>query len=374
MRADVLVKLPSVIFILPARGASGGANSVVQESLGLSDLGLACVIAVDTKNWLSFVDNYPQLTGKAVALRAYDSPAALGQLMKQCDVAVATTNGSVAEVSNALDTLSKSERGALRLAYYVQDYEPLFYSPESENWRAARASYGALKDATLFAKTEWLRHVVYLNHGIRVRKVNPSLDHRIYYPDLGSRRDYISIGAMLRVRTPRRAPRRTARIVQSLADRMGQDIVLQIFGSSDDELEWAGIEKSEKVINRGCLRPTEVPALMRSFDLFLDLSDFQAFGRTGLEAMASGCVPLVPVLGGTDEYAVHGRNAFVVDTRNDQEIFDAIDVFLKLNEHERHAMQLSALETAANFSIRKAALSQLRLFQEMLADGPRSGN
>ncbi|MFI0844340.1 glycosyltransferase family 4 protein [Mesorhizobium sp. IMUNJ 23232] len=360
-----MAKVPSVIFVLPVKGSSGGANSVVQEALGLSELGVRCVVAVDAKNWGSFIDNYPELMGKAVALRSYDSPKALAELMKDCDVAIATTNVSVTEVSTALETLSPQERAALKLAYYVQDYEPLFYHPESEGWRIAHASYGALKDATFFAKTKWLCDIVYLNHGIKVRKVTPSIDHGIYYPDLSLEKDYICVGAMLRVRTARRAPQRTARILQILRDTVPQKIMFQVFGSSSEELESAGIATSDGILNRGRLKRTEVPAFMRACDLFLDLSDFQAFGRTGLEAMASGCIPLVPALGGTDEYAVHGRNALVVDTRSDRDILKAIEMFLDLPDRERRTMQQAALETAANFSIRKAALSELRLFQEM---------
>jgi len=337
----------------------------VQEALGLSELGVRCVVAVDAKNWGSFIDNYPELTGKTVGLRTFDSPEALGQLMRGCDVAVATTNVSVAEVSAGFETLSPQERAALKLAYYVQDYEPLFYHPESENWRVAHASYGALKEATLFAKTKWLCDIVYLNHGIKVKKVDPSVDHGIYYPDLSSDKDYICVGAMLRVRTARRGPQRTARIFRILRDTVPEKIVFQVFGSSNEELESAGIATSDGILNRGRLRRTEVPAFMRGCDLFVDLSDYQAFGRTGLEAMASGCIPLVPVLGGTAEYAIHGKNALVVDTRSDAEILAAVRMFLNLTDRERRTMRQAALETAADFSIRKSALSELRLFQEI---------
>ncbi len=46
--------------------------------------------------------------------------------------------------------------------------------------------------------------------------------------------------------------------------------------------------------------------------------------------MACGCIPIVPVLGGTGEYAVHGRNAFVVDTRSDREVLSAVDAFITM--------------------------------------------
>ena len=119
-----------------------------------------------------------------------------------------------------------------------------------------------------------------------------------------------------------------------------------------------------EVTNRGVLRRTEVPNLLRNADLFLDLSDYQAFGRSGLEAMASGCVPVVPVMGGADEYAVHGHNAFVVDTRSDEEILAAVDAFVALPPTARFQMKLRGLETASRYTIKRAALSQLQVFTD----------
>ena len=122
---------------------------------------------------------------------------------------------------------------------------------------------------------------------------------------------------MVRPKTPRRAPARTIRIMDILAEQYGEGVSIQIFGASNEEIAVAGLDLSRSVINRGILRRTDVPSLLRNADLFLDLSDFQAFGRTGLEAMASGSVPVLPIMGGSDEYAIHGYNSYVVDTRSD---------------------------------------------------------
>ncbi len=131
---------------------------------------------------------------------------------------------------------------------------------------------------------------------------------------------------MVRPKTPRRAPARTLRIMDSLSDRHGEEIAVQIFGATDEELISAGFDLNPDIINRGMLRRTEVPNLLRNADLFLDLSDYQAFGRTGLEAMASGCVPVLPILGGADEFRVDGYNGYAVDTRSDAAIIEAIEI------------------------------------------------
>ena len=151
-----------------------------------------------------------------------------------------------------------------------------------------------------------------------------------------------------------------------LADAHGERLTLIAFGSPRDELAAAGIRLSDRIELRGELRRREVAAVLRASDLFLDVSDYQAFGRTGLEAMACGCVPLLPLFGGADEYVRHWANGFLVDTRSDDEIIPAVGAFLDLAEAPRARMREAAIETALDYTIDKAAFSELALFRTML--------
>lgn len=353
----------SVMFVLPSGGGGGGSNSVAQEAMGLARLGVDVRLAVNVPNYNKFLTSYPELQALNIPVLSYADGAGLAEHLASCKIAVATTNASVFDVANARAEMTKGEpKAAPKFAYYVQDYEPLFYPANSERWIKAGQSYTALKDAMLFAKTNWLCDIVYANHGLKVLKVAPSIDHEVHYPDFRRAGVPLSVVAMLRPATPRRAPKRTVRIMRAIAGKYS-DVSMQVFGASDEELEAAGITLPANVKNWGVLKRPQVPDLLRASDLFLDLSDYQAFGRTGLEGMACGCIPIVPVLGGTGEYAVHGRNAFVVDTRCDEEILSAIDTFITMDPSSRAEMRLSALETSAQFTITKAALSELRAFQ-----------
>lgn len=356
---------PSVLFVLPVGGGGGGAHSVVQETGGLVRLGLRSEIAVDKANYHNFLKTYPELQSLRVFVREFDGASQLGELLSQFSIAVATTNNSIFEVHSALKHLAGKDGKSPRVAYYVQDYEPLFYAPNSKAWKVAYGSYTVIPDATLFAKTDWIRNVVYDNHGVRVAKVNASIDHGVYYPDARLQRVGLSFAAMLRPQTPRRAPKRTLRILETLARELGEKATIRVFGVRSATLEASGLSLSPQIENRGVLRRQEVAELLRPTDMFLDLSDYQAFGRTGLESMACGCVPIVPLFGGTNEYAVHGHNAYVVDTRSDDAILEAARHFASLSDEERGRMRLNALETAANFTIEKASLSMMRLFENI---------
>jgi glycosyltransferase involved in cell wall biosynthesis len=359
------MRLPAILFVLPAKGGSGGANSIVQECFGLRAMGVPVAIAVNAANRDAFLASYPELEPAGLPVHGYASPAALAGIGRDgFDVLCATTNTSVGWVAEALKLLGRER--PVKGAYYVQDYEPLFYDPESPAWAVAHASYAAIPGAALFAKTEWLCDVVYRNHGLKLTRVAPSIDHAIFFPDLAARRDRVAITAMLRPQTPRRAPHRTVRILAELAASYSSRIELTVFGASPEQLEAARIALPPGVSDLGRLRRDEVPALMRRTDLFLDLSDFQAFGRTGLEGMACGCVPLLPLLGGADEYALDGRNALVVDTRSDDAVLASIARFMTLRPGERDEMRLAGLATAARYSVQRTALDELRLFQRLV--------
>ena len=354
----------SLLFVLPVKGTSGGANSVIQESMGLSRLGIDVNIAIVGSLYNEFLANYSELQNSRVKLLEYGDINALRSHISNHDLVCATTNASVYAIKECIDRLPSEERP--RIAYYVQDYEPLFYPVDSKEWVRAISSYTAIPDATLFAKSNWIRNIVYENAGVKVAAVSPSVDHEIFFPDFDRRPSHLAVSAMLRPRTPRRAPFRTARVMEYLSEIYGDAIDLKVFGSEEEDLKVAGINLSPKIDRMGIQRRWEVPHILRTSDLFLDLSDYQAFGRTALESMACGCIPIVPLLGGAQDFAINGYNAYLVDTRADDCILGAVSEFLGLGADARMAMRMNALETAAQYTVRKAVLSQVRLFQNLL--------
>ena len=351
-----------VLFVLPTRGGNGGANSVVQEASALARMGCHVGIAVQKKQLNDFRNSYPELASGRVRLHSFTDAKDLGDAFGSYKLVVATIYSSVPLIAEAIAT-SKSR---IKVAYYVQDYEPLFHEVDSPGWRMARESYRHIPNATLFAKTQWLQDIVERNHGVRPEKVAASIDHGIYYPDLTYSRDTLTVVAMLRPHTPRRGPQRTGRVMARLAAEL-PNTRLRVFGCDDNALREAGIELPRQVENMGRLKRTDVPDLLRQSDLFIDASDYQAFGRTGLEAMASGCVPILPVFGGAWDYAVHEKNSFLVDSRSDEAFLNVVNQFATMPEVYRGDMRRRALATAATYSVTAAALSELSIFENILS-------
>jgi glycosyltransferase involved in cell wall biosynthesis len=347
-----------VSFVLPVGGGGGGAHSVVQEVNAMRDLGIEARVLVNRANAPYFSAAYDRFAWVAEGgMEAFDDLRHLASLLAGSDVAVATTNASAHVIA---DTHKGAHGQALRHAYYVQDYEPLFYRAGSTEHALAIASYSVLRDCTYFAKTRWLAGMVEAAHGHATALVVPSVDHGIYRPVRREAGALRHVAAMVRPATPRRAPRRTLRMLARLAAGEFGPVALTAFGCTAEELEASGLALPEGVTLLGRLKQLEVAELLRVTDAFLDLSDYQGFGRTAAEAMACGAVVLAPRLGGAGDFITDGESGFLADTTDDAAVAEAIRRMLSLSEAEHRRMRLAALEAVAGFTPVRAAISELR--------------
>ncbi len=357
------------MFLLPVKGGSGGAHSVMQEAEAMWALGQPAVISVNAGNADNLAARYADLPTISQHIYGFNGPAGLGDLIRQLDprVVIATTNKSVHTLAAVMKDFPD-----LHTAYYIQDYEPFFYEGDSDDWRIAYASYGLIPGMVHFAKTRWLQEVVQLNHDVSVVKVEPSIDHSVYYPriaDVLADSDptrKLRVVSMLRPATPRRAPHRTLRILNSLAVTFGWRAELIVFGCSPDELVEGGLAVDSRIEMRGVLSRSEVGELLRTTDLFLDLSDFQAFGRTAIEAMSCGAMAIVPAHGGVYEYGIDGQNCFIVDTRHDESILRAIHSVFAMTHEDRIRMRVKAITKGFDYTVEKAALSELNAIGQVV--------
>ena len=117
-----------------------------------------------------------------------------------------------------------------------------------------------------------------------------------------------------------------------------------------------------------CIRDRDqIAALFARAHVFLDMSHWQAFGRAGLEAMASGCVAVVPADSGSEDYAVDGVNARLVSTKDEA---GAVAVLAELARDAalRARLRARALETVEGYALRAASATTLRVLCDALDD------
>ncbi|OXY82113.1 glycosyltransferase [Oceanimonas doudoroffii] len=347
--------LNRILFLLPVSGGGGGVHSIVQETMGMRRIGVRAKIAVPKKHRPKFIKKYEDIDVVEDLFLGFEHHE-LGELSKKFDVIVGTIYTSMKLVKEVV-----SANPGIQPAYYVQDYEPLFSEPGTPEWQEARDSYTLVPNAILFAKTDWICQKVYEEHGVHVRKVSPSIDHDVYKPDpLAKKRagleDKIVISAMIRPKTPRRGAERTMRLLKNLHDRFGEKVHIEIFGCAEEDPLFQKLERQFKYKNNGELTRPGVASVLQKSDCFIDLSDYQAFGRTGLEAMACGTFTISTKYGGILEYMFNNKNGFLVNPFGNIEAahFDS----LLSAENIKH-LKRNSLITASNYSIHKAALSEL---------------
>ena len=356
-----------VLFVLPVKGGSGGANSVVQEAAAMRRLGVDAQVAVPGRYQDEFLSFHADYDAQGVLL-FYASDEELFAFAADFHVIVATLWSTPALLAPV-----RARWPDKLYVYYVQDYEPWFFPNEPANRRIAEQSYALFEDMALMAKTDWLCRIVRERHGRHVYRIAPSLDHDVFHPPVLPRPDDgLCVAAMVRPSTPRRAPLRTLRALKGLmnaAEREGRPVRLATFGCARRDVESYAARHApgENLTDfacdhRGLLTRRQVADLFRSADIFIDLSDYQAFGRTGLEAMACGCAVIVPAEGGAGEYAKGGLNACVVDTKSEDAIAAALRSLID-DDELRERLRGEALATAARFDVRRACLSELAVFR-----------
>lgn len=154
-------------------------------------------------------------------------------------------------------------------------------------------------------------------------------------------------------------------VLRMLKNTYQDRICVTIFGCNEEEIKNMGGDYKFDYTNLGILRRWEVANLLAQSDLFLDMSDYQAFGRTGLESMCLGCIPILPKEGGADKFAVNGENAVIVDTGDIQHTYNEICKLLD-QPGLMYKMQRAGMVTGQDYNIMNAAWSEIVLLGTLL--------
>lgn len=351
----------------------GGWISVVNQAWGLRQRGACAAVAVPRWAKPVFDASFQQLLrGKAAGVfipysdtvrTPIDLAQALYPRAAAFDMLIATLFTTVEAVGYLA-----SCHPHIMTGYFIQDYEADFQNIDEEQRREALQSYSRVADMLLFAKTEWLKRKVELQHNITVSKVTPSLDLEAF--EAARRRAAtdrkqgeartMSVVAMVRPATPRRQPVATMMTLADVKLKLGAHVEVHTFGCDESELRdvWpSSLNASFLTRHHGTLDRDQVATLFSQSDIFLDMSIWQGFGRTGLEAMGAGCVPVLPAGSGTEEYARQGVNALLHNST------DAVSHIEWLVHHptEMARMRAAGLETARRYDISTASFVMLDL-------------
>ncbi len=298
-----------LLWVLPVMTSGGGGAVVVSKARIMREMGIDVAVFNLPEHHKAFERIYPGLDVPVI----YGQPEELGQIGSAYDAVVATANISAYWLLPLASQASNTTLG-----YFIQDFEPYFYAPDSADYRIAWASYSVIPQMRRFATTPWIQNEVMRNTGMGCGLVGPCYNAGLFRPRPRSLPEWpdrpLRIAAMIRPATPHRAPRLTMEVLRTVEQRVGQDIEIWLFGANADDPAFLALPHDFRWRSAGPLNQHQVAAFMNQVDIFVDFSTFQALGITAQEAMSCGAAVIVPQSGGTAAFAQHGHNCLVVDS------------------------------------------------------------
>ena len=347
-----------VLFVSPIRVLGGGANSILLAAKAMQRMGVDAQIMNLNVHRPWFERNYPDLKLPVVFADVEDIPRSAGSF----DAIIATSNPTVAWIASAAE-----KQPGLKVGYYIQDYEPYFYTQDSHEFRKATASYTLIPDLVRMVTTPWISEQIRLHHRIQSTIVGGHIDTDLFQPRPNTDPSWpdrpLRVTAMIRPATARRNPKLTMAILQRASKMYPSRVQIRLFGCDPSDPGFASLEQDFAWQLAGQLRSSQVANLFNEADIFVDFSDFQAFGLTAVEAMATGLAVVVPENGGTQDYAQNEENCLVVDTHDQEASFRALRRLIE-DDALRLKLQGNAVSAAARLYAEAPALKMLQeLFQ-----------
>lgn len=338
-----LWKNKKILILLEAGSISGGANVVIQEAEKMMEMGVQVTLYNLYLNKERFEQTYPEI----------NIPVIYGMNLNDfCECALCF-DAVCATLNNTLRFFGFTGN---KKVYYIQDYEPLFYKPESEEYKIAYNSYSVCEDVIRITKTKWNALKIRENCNQECNIIGPSINIDLFRPKSKRKDGIVRIAAMVRPSSGRRAPKMTMQVLKKIRSRYKKKVEIYIFGcDKENDKKFLSQECCEfEYTHLGVLRRKQILHILQKSDIFVDFSIFQAMGLTAMEAMACGCAVIVPENGGTIEFGIDEHNCLMIDTESKQKCEEAV-IKLVENYGLRNFLAINAIKEVCSFYPEKSA-------------------
>ena len=334
-----------VLFLLPVGLAGGGANVIVLTAQLLHRMGIDAHIMNLPVFRTPFEQVYPELDVPILYCEAED----VAEAAIRYDAVVATLNTTVAWIVPAV-----AQKPELVVGYYIQDYEPYFYPPDTKERKIAYDSYTLLTKLVRGCTTQWIYDEIQRHHQVPCHIIGAAYDTDLFWPRPRPGPEWpdrpLRIAAMIRPNSERRSPLLTMEILSKASKIYGARLEFKLFGTLPTDPGFEPLPKDFPWELGGELRPKQVANLLNESDIFVDYSSFQALGITALEAMSCGVAVIVPQNGGVHTFARPEENCLLVDTSDPQACLQALQRLI--DDHAlRTRLQRNAIPAVAQFHL-----------------------
>ena len=250
--------------------------------------------------------------------------------------------------------------------YFVQHFEPYFaVELDCSTWWEHQARESYRLGLKTIANSSWLVRKLREEFGLEARLCANAIDHSIFFgaPKQKVSRDEIKIISYGGRFAEWKGFREMAEGVRLARQRQPHvHFRWLVYGSSvlEPQNEIASFE------SLGFLNQRDLAGAYREADILLSASWYESFPLFPLEAMACG-LPVITTQPGTDEFAIHGVTAHVIQPRDPESVADAL---AKLATEHLYRARLAAAgnDVAKKFHWKDAVDQMERILLEGLSE------
>ncbi|RLG69063.1 MAG: hypothetical protein DRO07_02775, partial [Candidatus Iainarchaeum archaeon] len=150
-----------------------------------------------------------------------------------------------------------------------------------------------------------------------------------------------------------------------------KEAMLYIVGSDFENLR-KELERKVKNLNAedrikflGKLPEQELVELLASTDFFISASDYESFGISAIEGMASGCIPVLSSIPSFRAFVEKGKNGFIVDFHNTKRASKKLAQIMELSRAEKEKMRKNAIAYSKRFEPKEQTKKLLALYSQL---------
>ena len=109
-----------------------------------------------------------------------------------------------------------------------------------------------------------------------------------------------------------------------------------------------------------------MPRLLRGIDIFVLPSLSEALSNSLMEAMASGCCPIVSRVGGNPELIAHGENGLLFEKGDAAGLAEALRQVIGDSSYRQRLAAQSLRRIEDEFSLQASARRMAEIYEEFL--------
>jgi glycosyltransferase involved in cell wall biosynthesis len=338
-----------VFVLLPTTKLTGGVLSVVNAANILIERGHQVVLGAMNGQPRGML--YPRT--EPILCR---DPSDMPELLRgRFDIVMATSWETVDHVQVLAESTGATQ------CYYVQDFEPDFYSNDERRDRA-RETYDLIPNRIV--TTGYLQERLVEEGGWSSQRIRPGMDLDTFYPrpNVGATSERVVLGMARSDPEVDRGGLYTLKAVFEELHRQRPGLRLRVFGPGEASLFDCPVEALGRV------EPAKLAHVYSAATVFVETSRSQGFGRTGAEAFACGTACVLSDSGGITEYARDGHNCVVVPVGD---VGAAVEAVLSLVDDplRRDRFSMAGREAVERFSDRAAADDLIDVLRRFLDSG-----